>query len=349
MEAKRFNSGSIVLFVLVILVSQVPVLAQAVTVLGEQKIGDTTGDFLGLLDDDDKFGEGVTSLGDLDGDGVSDLAVGAKNDDDGGSNRGSVWVLFLNADGTVKSHQKISDTEGNFTAILDDADRFGKSVANLGDLDDDGVMDLAVGASLDDDGGFNRGAVYILFMETDGTVKAHTKISDTEGNFTGILDDGDHFGGPVAGIGDLDGDGAIDLVVGATFDDDGGTDRGAVWVLFLNGDGTVKAHRKISSTHGGFTGVLDDLDIFGNAVGFLGDLDNDGIGDIAVGASTDDDGGEIRGAIWVLFLNPDGTVKGHQKISDTEGSFTGDIDNYDHFGGSVRSAGDLNWDGLPDL
>ena len=88
----------------------------------------------------------MANVGDLDGDGVTDLAVGAYCDDDGGTNRGAVWMLFLNADGTVKAHQKISDTEGNFTGMLDDGDCFGCSVASVGDLDGDGVTDLAVGA-----------------------------------------------------------------------------------------------------------------------------------------------------------------------------------------------------------
>ena len=82
-------------------------------------------------------------------------------------------------DGTVKSFQKISDTAGNFTATLDNEDRFGPSVAALGDLDGDTVTDLAVGAYYDDDGGLDRGAVYVLFMNTNGTVKSHQKISDT--------------------------------------------------------------------------------------------------------------------------------------------------------------------------
>jgi hypothetical protein len=53
------------------------------------------------------------------------------------------------------------------------------------------------------------------------------------------------------------------------------------------------------------------------------DFDGDGFGDLAVGASSDVDGGEDRGAVWILFLNANGTVKPHQKISDTQGGFTG--------------------------
>ena len=60
--------------------------------------------------------------------------------------------------GWVLSHQKISDTQCGFMGVLDDADRFGRSVASLGDLDGDGVGDLAVGVWFDDDGGTDRGA-----------------------------------------------------------------------------------------------------------------------------------------------------------------------------------------------
>ena len=200
------------------------------TVDGEQKISNTAGGLSAVLDDDDQFGRSIAPLGDLDGDGVVDIAVGA-HDDDGGSNRGALHILFLNADGTVKSEQKISSTTGGLTAALDDGDWFGRSVTGLGDLDGDGIHDLAVGAIRDDDGGTNRGAVHILFLNADGTVRAEQKISDTAGGFTATLDDEDQLGEAVAGLGDLDGDGIPDLAVGAHFDDDGGTDRGAVYRL----------------------------------------------------------------------------------------------------------------------
>ncbi len=318
-------------------------------VLSHQKISDTAGGFTGGLNNDDLFGVAAAALGDLDGDGVTDLAVGAVLDDDVGFNRGAVWILFLDNDGTVKSHQKISDTAGGFTGTLDNGDLFGRSFASLGDLDGDGAGDLAVGAELDDDGAFDGGAVWVLFLNTNGTVKSHQKISNTQGGFTGTLNGGDQFGDSLASPGDLDGDGVADLVVGANGDNDGGPDRGAVWVLFLNTNGTVKSHQKISDTQGGFTGTLNNSDQLGRSVASLGDLDGDGVGDLAVGAASDGDGGTLRGAVWILFLNSDGTVSTHQKISDTEGGFGGILDDADFFGQSVASLGDLDGDGVSDL
>ena len=93
-------------------------------------------------------------------------------------------------------------------------------------------------------GGMNRvlagAAVVLLSSATSaqaqpGWVLSHQKISDTEGGFTGTLDNGDAFGIAMASLGDLDGDGVGDLAVGAPFDSDGGTQRGAAWVLFLDG------------------------------------------------------------------------------------------------------------------
>ena len=221
----------------------------------------------------------------------------------------------------MKEHQKISDTEGSFEGVLDDGDEFGISSQIIDDLDGDGINELAVGSFEDDDGGQDRGAVYILFLNQDGTVKEHQKISDTEGSFEGVLDDGDTFGRSLIGLGDLDGDGINELAVGVHHDDDGGQDRGAVYILFLNQDGTVKEHQKISDTKGNFDGVLDDGDEFGSAIDSIEDFDKDGINDIMVGATEDDDGGQDRGAVYILFLNQDGTVKEHQKISDTKGKF----------------------------
>jgi len=314
-----------------------------------QKISDTAGNFEGVLEDNDQFGSAVANIGDLEADGVTDLAVGTPLDDDGGTDRGAVWVLFMNDDGTVDIEQKISDTEGGFDGLVEDNDQFGSAVAELGDLNGDGFLDIAVGAPLDDDGGTDRGAIWILFLNADGTVLFEQKISETEGGFNTVLEDNDQFGGAIANIGDLNNDGVIDLAVGARLADEGGVDRGAVWILFMAIDGSVFATQKISDDVGEFTGTLQDFDFFGSSVAGIGDLDADGTEDIATGAIGDDDGGTDRGAVWVLFMNADGTVRLEQKISENNGNFSGGLADGDHFGSSVTGIGDFNGDGILDL
>jgi hypothetical protein len=271
-------------------------------VLSEQKISETAGGFGGVLDSNDQFGRCVVSLGDLDGDGIGDLAVGVPGDDDGSLNMGAVWILFLNADGTVASEQKISDTEGDFTGVLDPYDFFGSSIVLVGDLDGFGNPELAIGAPHDDDGRIDAGAVWIVSLWFDGTVFNARKLSATQGAFAHNLDMSDYFGHSVAAPGDVNGDGIPDLAVGAIYDDDGGNNQGAVWMLLLAWNGSVQSVVKISETSGGFGGVLDVNDSFGASVAGLGDLDGDGVGDLAVGAVLDDDGGSEQGAVWILFL-----------------------------------------------
>ena len=325
--------------------------AQPGAVLSHTKINHATLAALGVpLDDGDEFGDSVAALGDLDGPGpsVAALAVGAINDDDGGSHLGAVYILFLNASGGVLSHQKISATQGNFTGTLEFGDELGSSITSLGDLDGPGpsVAALAVGAINDDDGGLDRGAVYILFLNRSGRVISQQKLSDLEGNFLATLDDQDEFGGAVTALGDLDGAGpsAAALAVGAVYDDDGGPDRGAVYILFLSTTGNVMSFRKHASLSPGMFGALGDDDNFGEDVASLGDLDGAGPAAraIAAGAVGDDDGGSARGAVYILFLGTNGSLLSYQKISDTQGNFTAAIQNADNFGTAVAALGDLD-------
>ena len=311
------------------------------------KISSTTGNLSETISDSDNFGVAMDSLGDLNNDGINDIVVGANRDDDGGTDKGAVYILFLNDDGTVESEQKISAIHGNFNGTLNPQDVFGTAVSSIGDLNNDGVNDIAVGAEYDGEAGYWSGAVWILFLNSDGTVQSHTKINET---YLGIdIEGSPTFGSSIANIGDINGDGIIDLAVGSRRDEDGGSRRGAVWILFLDEDGSVQAHQKISQTQGSLGYDIDFEDYFGCDVKNIGDLNADGINDIAVGAYKDDDGDTNTGAFYILFLNPDGTVLNSQKISSSEGSLNSELSNGAYFGISVSPAGDLDGDCIMDL
>ena len=283
------------------------------TVKGHQKISATEGQFGGILEDSDAFGRAIASLGDVDGDGVTDLAVGTYGDDDGGQDAGAVWILFLTAEGKVKHEQKISDVSPGLGGDLDKQDLFGTSLAALGDIDSDGVPDLAIGSPLDDEGGFDRGAVWIVTLQSTGEIKKAQKIASGVGGLADSLDDGDYFGDAIARVGDLDADGVQDLVVGASGTDDNGADQGALWVLFMGQDHQVTQQVKIGVIAGGLAADLDDYDFFGSALSPLGATDGTAEPRLLVGAWGDDDGGADKGAAYVLTLDSYCSVCGNGK------------------------------------
>lgn len=349
-------SISILLTILALFI--VPVCAES-QVLGFEKISNTQGGaHVGALGDSIQFGTSIAYIGDLNNDGFDDIVVGSPTDNDGGSYQGAVWILFLDGAGAVDSYQKISETSGGFTGTLDPDDYFGSAVALLGDVDDDGVDDIAVGAPGSDVYDANDvGTVWVLFMNENGTVKSYTEITEYL-NFDGSLTEGCLFGSSIAGIGDLDGNGVEDMAVGARAYGEptipGFANLGAVFILFLDIYGQASATQMIGPWYsGGFADLLAEYDYFGCSVAAVGDLDGDLVSDIIVGAPGDDDGGldpsADRGALYALFLDTSGLVVSQQKISHTEGGFTGSLNDGDLFGSSVASMGDLDDDGVAEI
>ena len=294
----------------------------------------------------DQFGYSVENLGDLDGDGVNDLAVGAINDDEGtGTNLGAVHIIFMNTDGSVASIVEINSSTTNGPSLAA-SDNFGTSIANIGDLNNDGVNDLAVGALGDDGGGTNRGAVHIMYMNTDGSVDSTVEINDSTENGPTLSDD-DEFGTSIANIGDLNNDGVNDLAVGALGDDGGGTNRGAVHIMYMNTDGSVDSTVEINdSTENGPD--LNSNDDFGESVENLGDLDGDGVNDLAVGASKDNANGNNDGTIHIMYMNTDGSVKSTVEINAgiTNGPA---VSATERFGKSIAEIGDFDSNCINDL
>ena len=209
------------------------------TCLSHQRITPETGGLTFVSGAYDYFGHSGTSMGDLNGDNNTDIAVGCLGcDSSTTTSPGAVFMIFLHTDGTGLSHQKISVSTGGFTGALDYQDYFGQSVGQMGDLNEDGNIDILVGVIYDDDGGGNNGAIYIIFLQSDGTCLSHLKISETSdaaGELTSEFIDYESFGWSVAGIGDLNGDGILDFVVGDQYENAGGYQTGAIYTVFLNG------------------------------------------------------------------------------------------------------------------
>lgn len=303
---------------------------------GFVKIENNSGGFIANLDSGDRFSRDHDQAGDINGDGVIDLVVGARSDDDGATDAGAVYILFMNNDGTVQSNQKISMLEGDFTDTLTEGSFFGYGVAGIGDYDGDNIPDIAVTAS---------NTIYIIHLKVNGKVKDFVKNENI--NSQGLT-----------AIGDLNNDGRIDLVACQPTSNQGGTQRGAIQILFFDNTSTVISASTvtISSTSGGFGTGLEDNDRFGGReVAMLGDLDNDGTKELAVGAFMSDGG---KGAIWILSLdNTNFNVVSKAKITEGLNGFTDTLTTGENpngtegaqFGHALSKVGDLNGDGVPDL
>ena len=299
------------------------------------RISDNEGGMHADLASGDRFGRDHDNVGDIDGDGISDLIFGARSDDDGATDAGAVYILFMNADGTVKANQKISATQGGFTGTLTASNFFGYGVAGIGDYNGDNIPDVAVSAPA---GG--APVIYILHLNTDGTVKSMVESA-------GVVSQG------LSAVGDLNNDGKIDLVAA---DPNGGV-GGLVHLLFFNTASQLIQNDIITIGEGlnGFgTGLVADDSFGGRESALLGDIDNNGTKELAVGSFTSDNG---QGAIWILSLDDNNQVVDKLKIAPGLSGFDETVSTDvnangstgGHFGHALVAAGDLNGDGVPDL
>ncbi len=322
------------------------------TVKGVQTINELAGGFGGVLAQDDLFGYSVAALGDQDGDGITELLVGAPQMDVLVPGFPRAWLLFLDADGTVKSEVVYSQGSGGFQETIGDSDSFGSAFAPLGDMDGNGALDFAIARAF----GPSSSYTFTLRLKADGTVKNTLKVGPGLGGYVGTTNL--RWGDAACALPDLDGDGIREYAVG---DRGFNSDTGELVILFPDFNGPLHGQQHVRPSAfpgdpplGGFTGAVDDNDGFGVSLAALGDLDGDGIGELAVGAFGDTEGppgnqSHSVGAVWILFLNADGTVHGQQKISQTAGGWAAPLQDTDAFGYRLASLGDRDGDGADEL
>ena len=233
----------------------------------------------------DYAGAAVAGVGDSDGDGYADLAVGAWGVDTNGSASGAVHIVTGPAYGDV-------DLAAADATLIGAAkgDKFGSTVTAAGDIDGDGYGDLLVGAYGEDSGGDQAGAAYLFY----GPFVDGSEAADAELIMIGASKD-EKAGSSVAAAGDIDGDGWIDLVVGAPGSNVAGSASGAAYLVFGAGEGTVD----LATDALCFTGEAA-ADNAGLAVAGPGDMDGDGLDDLAVGAEGADLGGSGSGVVYLV-------------------------------------------------
>nr|WP_325252265.1 VCBS domain-containing protein [Amylibacter sp.] len=305
----------------------------------------------------DGVGTSVASAGDINGDGIDDILVGARNaDPDGKNSAGTTYVVFGTRDDRAAPVDlaALDGTNGFSMNGTAEGDSFGVSVSSAGDVNGDGIDDLLIGANGVDVGRqSDAGKTYVIFGSATGFA-AHLDIEALDGtNGFGLEGAGykNSSGLAVSSAGDVNGDGISDMLIGAPTSGSGkkayvvyGSDTGFDANLNLGA---------LDGTNGFALFASADADLMGASVSSAGDVNGDGVDDFIVGASQSHvDDLSYVGKSYVVF----GT--------ESARTATLDVDSLDgtngfvltHFGGSysrsgwaVSDAGDMNGDGIGDL
>jgi len=281
----------------------------------------SNGFVLNGIDAGDQSGYSVSGAGDVNGDGIDDLIIGAS---------GETYVVFGRASNWPASIE-LSSLNGSNGFVLRGTSGL-HSVSGAGDVNGDGIDDLIIGAPRIFEtylvfGSASNWPASIELSSLDGSNGFTVSINVTRGGIS------------VSGAGDVNGDGIDDLIIGL----DSALKKGVVIVFF----GSVNISAQAAATV--LNGTL--LSKTGHSVSGAGDVNGDGIEDLIIGAfsaGTAFDAGETyvvfgSAAIWPDFIELPSSLDGSNGFS-----LLG-IDDGDFSGRSVSGAGDVNGDGIDDF
>jgi hypothetical protein len=281
-------------------------------------------------------------VGDVSGDGIDDFIVG-----ESGNVAGRVYLFYGRLD-AVWTNLTTSDAQASFVGEST-SDWFGRWTAGLGDVNGDGYADFAVSSMMNAEAGLRAGKVYIFFGRSNGDWGMDIPATQANVSITGEASD-DRLGHGVYGIGDTNGDGYDDFIVSAFWNDDGGLDAGQLY-LFLGRPSNqwlnTYSAADASASWIGTTGDALAVDASG-----VGDVNNDGFTDFAVGAFYNVSGDVCR-KVYLILGSDTVTWSMDQPIAQANASLAGSIDSFlasialsvDWIAG----AGDVNNDGFDDL
>ncbi|MCK5773726.1 MAG: FG-GAP repeat protein, partial [Thermoplasmata archaeon] len=247
-------------------------------------------------DADDYSGHSVSGAGDVNGDGFDDILIGAYGDEDGGGlGSGQTYLIFGRSTGWSMDTD-LSSADASFWGE-DLNDYSGWRVSGTGDVNGDGYCDILIGAYGDDDAGSDAGQTYLILGRVSPW-KMDTSLSDADASFWGE-DSSDRAGVALSCSGDVNGDGFDDILIGASRDEDGGSNSGQTYLVLGKASGWSMDF-SLRDADGSFWGE-DASDLSGASVSIGGDVNGDGFDDILIGAGGNDDGGSSAGQTYLIF------------------------------------------------
>jgi hypothetical protein len=316
---------------------------------GAQTIAQGADGMAGAPESLDFFGESL-AVGDFDGDGFEDLAIGVPEEDIGDVvNVGAVHVVPGSEDGLLTDQSQIFYPGASGVAGDGEGNWFGYALT-AGDLNNDGKDDLVVGIPLKVVDGTFGGMIHVFFGSSSLiTTTGDFQLSQNSSGIAGSVESGDSFGWTLA-TGDFNGDSYSDIAVGNPSEDVGSASgAGSINIIFGSASGpTSTGNYVLHKDSSGVTGTASLGDSFGYALS-SGDYNNDGWADLAVSSIETVNGEPGAGAVYVFLganAGPSGSTD--SLFSQETQGIDGGAEWNDHFGEALAS-GDFNGDGYSDL
>ncbi|MBT3221327.1 MAG: hypothetical protein HN348_19770, partial [Proteobacteria bacterium] len=280
------------------------------------------------VDNGDWLGAWVSGAGDVNGDDIDDVIIGAPGVSKTFDSAGAAYLVL----GPLEKDISVADADAHFMGEWT-SDGAGSVVAGVGDIDDDGMDDFIV-TSFIHGSPPQAGTVYLIHGPSPGNLL----LKDIDDRIVGE-NYGDHVGFSADGAGDLDGDGLPDLIIGAPNDDQKDTDAGAAYIAL----GPVSGEIPVSITDAKLRGQAAN-DRAGSSVAGVGDIDGDGLDDVLIGADGEATAGTNSGAAYLIT---DSVIES-KSLKKADAKLISEASHHS-VGWAVAGAGDFNGDGFDDL